>query len=174
MGATPFSPPQNGVRAKAWLAVYCLVVANLPDLDFIWWNGNSFTVSGLFHHGVTHSLGFALIVGAIAGAVARLRGRKDYGKLAVLTVALYASHVLVDLLSEDNYLQNGIGLPALWPLTETYFIFPILPSVDRDHLFTLGNAKAVMLEPLLFGGVMIAVWGHRFWRDGNTVETVVE
>lgn len=174
MGATPFDAPGNGVKERAWLAVYCVAVANMADLDFIWWNGDGFTVSGLFHHGVTHSLGFALIVAAVAYAVARLRGRKDCAQLAILTAVLYSSHVLADLLNEDNYHQNGVGLPALWPLTETYFIFPIIPGVNRDTLFTLGNAKAVMVEVLLFGGIMTAVWGYRFWRSKEVVKSVVE
>lgn len=171
MGATPFVSPVNGSRGKAWLAVYCVAVANMADLDFIWWNGAGFTVSSMFHHGVTHSLGFAFIVAAVAYFVARLRGRKDCLQLAMLTTALYSSHVLVDLLNEDNYSQNGVGLPALWPLTETYFIFPIIPGVNRDHLFTLGNAKSVMVEVLLFGGIMAAVWSYRFWRSRKMVET---
>lgn len=175
MGATPFHTLVNGARERVWLAVYCVAVANMADLDFIWWNGASFSVSSLFHHGITHSFGFALIVAAVAYAVARLRGRKDSAKLAVLTTVLYSSHVLVDLLNEDNYPQNGVGLPALWPLTETYFTFPTIPGVSRDHIFTFGNAKAVMVEVLLFGGVMTAVWGYRFWRnrgmlDATTVE----
>lgn len=174
MGATPFTPPDGGMRARVWLAAYCMTVANIADLDFIWWNGSGFTVSGLFHHGVTHSFGFALIVAVIAGSVAWLRGRKDYGRLAVLTAVLYSSHVLVDMLNEDTYPLNGTGLPALWPLTETYFIYPILPGVNRDHLITLGNAKAVVVETLLFGGMMIAVWGYRFWKGRGTVDTVVE
>ena len=162
------------MRGRVWLAAYCICVANLADVDFIWWNGSGFTVSGLFHHGFTHSLGFALIVAAVACGVARLRGRKDYGRFALLTAVLYSSHVLADLLNVDTYPLNGIGLPALWPFTDTYFIFPILPGISRDNLFTLDNVKAVVLEVLLFGGMMIAAWGYMFWRSRATVEAVVE
>lgn len=162
------------MKGRVWLAVYCLCVANMADMDFIWWNGNGFTVSGLFHHGIAHSFGFALIVAAVASAVARLRDRKDYGRLAILTAALYSSHVLADMLNEDTYPVNGMGLPALWPLTEAYFIYPVLPGVNRDHLFTLGNAKAVVVEILFFGGAMVAVWGYRFWKSRETLEAVVE
>ncbi len=165
MGATPSTAPDDGARGKAWLAVYCVAVANLADLDFIWWNGSGFSVSGLFHHGVTHSFGFALIVAVVAGAVARLRGRKDYARLAVLTAILYSSHVLADLLNEDLYPVNGVGLPALWPLTETYFTFPILPGITRETVFTVSNAKAIVVEALSFGGIMIAVWWRRLLRN---------
>jgi membrane-bound metal-dependent hydrolase YbcI (DUF457 family) len=174
MGATPSTAPDDGARGKAWLAAYCVAIANLADLDFIWWNGSGFSVSGLFHHGVTHSFGFALIVAAVAGAVAWLRGRKDYARLAVLTAILYSSHVLADLLNEDLFPVNGVGLPALWPLTDTYFTFPILPGITRETVFTLSNAKAVVVEVLLFGGMMIAVWAYRFWRSRETVKAVVE
>lgn len=171
MGAAPFAAPDDGARGKMWLAAYCVAVANLADLDFIWWNGDGFSVSALFHHGVTHSLGFALIVAAVAGAVARLRGRKDYARLAVLTAVLYSSHVLADMLNEDTYLINGVGLPALWPLTDTYFIFPILPAIARDAVFTMANAKAITAEILFFGGIMIAVWWRRLFRNRTPLET---
>ena len=165
MGAAPSIALDNSARGRAWLAAYCVAMACVADLDFIWWNGNGFTISGLFHHGITHSLGFALIVAAIAWAVARLRGRTDHAWLAVLTAALYSSHVLVDLLNEDTYPLNGMGLPALWPLTGTYFIFPILPGVNRNQLFSWGNVEAAMLEIIFFGGMMAVVWGYRFWRS---------
>jgi len=159
------------MRARVWLAAYCICIANLADVDFIWWNGSGFTISGLFHRGFTHSLGFAMIVAAVACGVARLRGRKDYGRFALLTAVLYSSHVLADLLNEDTYPENGIGLPALWPVTDSYFIYPILPVVNRDYLFTLGNAEAIVVEVLFFGLMMIAVWGYRFWRNREAVET---
>ena len=165
MGATPSPATDDGAREKAWVATYCVAIANLADLDFIWWNGSGFSVSGLFHHGVTHSFGFALIVAAVAGAVARLRGRKDYARLAILTAVLYSSHVLADILNEDLFPVNGVGLPALWPLTDTYFTFPILPGITRETVFTLSNAKAIALEALFFGGIMIAVWWRRLLRN---------
>lgn len=171
MGATPYSAQNNSVRERAWLAAYCVTVANLPDFDFIWWNGGGFTVSGMFHHGVTHSFGFAVIVAAAAGIVARLRGRVDSLKLAILTATLYSTHVLADLLNEDNFPANGVGLPAFWPLTDTYFIFPILPGVNRTHILTLSNMGNVLMEILFFGSIMMAIWGRKRFAGKITVRS---
>ena len=73
-----------------------------PDLDLL------FTL----HRGPTHSIGAALIAGALAWAVTR------HFRLAVAAAIAYVTHPLLDWLSEDSSLP--LGVMALWPLSTDF------------------------------------------------------
>ena len=153
-------------RENAGWAALCVLAANLPDADFIILGSEGLQISAKYHHGVTHSIGFALAMGGLAGAWAWMR-RATAGKQAisltptstnafVVTFLCVLSHVLMDLLGTDSYPQNGIGLPLLWPMSGEYYIVPLFSGIDRSNPFTLETLFVLARELLLFGGILLS------------------
>jgi inner membrane protein len=133
-----------------------LFTANLPDLDFL--PGLIIGQPNLYHHGISHSIGAALVAALLmAWGVGFLR-RSSFLKNYFFFFAIYCSHLLLDFFSIDT--RPPAGIPALWPLTLRYFIssHPILPPVRHSHLdnattfqvltdiFSLHNLYAIFLE----------------------------
>jgi len=150
-------PLKDMLNAKClgWAAL-CVVASNIPDADFISLTRSGLKLSGQHHHGVTHSIGFAIGFGVFVWAWAKMRGSKFAGRAAALTTLCYSTHIFLDLFSVDTYPVNGIGLPALWPLTNRYFIAPIFPGASRTDILSLHNVVSVGLEVLIYGSVFLA------------------
>ncbi|MBI2565872.1 MAG: metal-dependent hydrolase [Candidatus Schekmanbacteria bacterium] len=130
---------------------------------------------GAFHHGFTHSLGFAALV-AVAVAALRRAGTgsavspqtKARAEAAAwspgLIFAVYSSHIGLDLVAQD--FVPPIGMQLFWPLTDQYFGVPLhlFLSVERDGpeiLFGWGNVIAVAGEILLLLPPFV---GLLWWR----------
>jgi inner membrane protein len=109
-------------KSEQWWKVLCLgaFLGVLPDLDYIlnWlrvgWGG--------WHHGFTHSLVFALVVGAVTAVLTRwssvrnvnARGFVTFSARSFITFsAAIASHGLLDYLITES---RGIAL--FWPFTD--------------------------------------------------------
>lgn len=135
------------------------------DLDFV--PGLLLGDPGRFHHLYTHSIGFALLAGAVAAAVVS-RHRLEWGLLAA---AAYASHLLLDYATHDPSPPHGI--PLLWPLLDGSFASPIplLPRVLHSSVsvFNLHNFAVSGLEFVLFGALLLVVfrWTGRADRRGK-------
>lgn len=137
------------------LVLYC-ASSLLPDLDFI--PGFLTGAPNRFHHGISHSLGFALGFGVLVSFVMFFLNNRNALRNFVVFFSLYFSHVVLDLFSYDTSLPRG--LPALWPITDTYYISPVSVFLDikRDwvsetfiiSLFSLHNFLAVSVEALIF------------------------
>ena len=118
-----------------------------PDLDYLL---NWVRVLGPgWHHGFTHSVGFAVVVGAIASWALGLRGWR--GALACVLPVL--SHPLLDYL-----LTESRGVALWWPLTDHRYKLGIeevsyyqLAAMSKGML---GWVKLCALELLLFGPVL--------------------
>jgi membrane-bound metal-dependent hydrolase YbcI (DUF457 family) len=156
------SPVGHGLGgiAAAWPLVpertrrAALIVASAaiaPDLDLLLGT----------HRGASHSLGSALIAGAAMAAIAR-RDRWRWGAAVALA---WASHVLLDWLSNDT--RPPIGIMAFWPLTHRYYksAIEIFPAVSRKYWearFWRYNAHAVAVELVVLGPVAaLALWRWR-------------
>jgi hypothetical protein len=163
------SAPRRDVAAAAILSA----VAIAPDLDLL--------VST--HRAETHSIGAAVIAGAVAWVVARsvvaaaplppapgLRrtGRRDALSWAVAVTLAWASHVLLDWLSNDT--RPPFGIMALWPLTREYYkaSVELFPATSRQYWlaeFWIDNLKAVVVETAILGPIAaVVIW----WRRGQT------
>jgi len=124
------------------VAVALALVAAAPDLDLLLGE----------HREWTHSVGAAVIAGAIAFAITR---RWRWG----LAVALaWTSHVFLDWLSSDS--RPPIGVMAFWPLTHAYYKAPIeiFPAVSRRYWlaeFWFYNVKAAAVEIAVLLPVML-------------------
>jgi membrane-bound metal-dependent hydrolase YbcI (DUF457 family) len=84
------TPVLRPLKHKAWLAG-AAIAACLPDLD---------ALVGLPHRGPTHTLGFALGMGALAALIAAYRGlRKEAALIGLAGMLVVWSHPALDLLT---------------------------------------------------------------------------
>lgn len=140
--------------------LYALFITNLPDLDFV-----PQIITGLrFHRGPSHSFITALVVSSLlAGIVYRYRksqakrGRlSGYKPLFALTLGLYSSHLLLDLLT-----FGGNGIPLFWPLTEQRFqlSFTVFPAVHHSNgLWDAGHLVFISAELLYSICLLAGLW----------------
>jgi len=138
------------------LALY-IFIANTPDLDFI--PGALIGQPNLYHHGISHSIGAGLICAMVMAFLITIRNKKRLWREFLFIFAIFGSHLLLDLISVDGRLP--LGIPIFWPLTDHYFMIPILPPVMHSVLdnatmtqfladvFSLHNLYVVGLEILL-------------------------
>lgn len=121
-----------------------LVVANIPDLDFI--PGILVGDPTRFHHFESHSLFFGLVVSFLLSKISRAPF------WALLLVGL--SHPLLDLLTWDSYgfYSDHHGIPLFWPFSNhmvdplcCVFAAPYV-GVDLSWLFSWLNFKILLFE----------------------------
>jgi inner membrane protein len=97
----------------------------------------------------------------------------DRLRFALAVGAAYATHTITDWLSADT--TAPMGLMALWPLTDDYYVAPfqIFLAVSRRYWLAetwLLNLRAVIRELLILGPLLwIVVWVSRtrqarIWR----------
>lgn len=138
----------SGAGPPARLLVWCAVAACLPDLDFLWGR----------HNMETHSVGFALLVGATAGLWTR-----SLRLGAAMTLAV-ATHVVFDWLGSDD--SPPIGVMAWWPLHDGFFFADarLFDAISRRYWlpgFVRHNLLAVLTEAALLTPLTLALW---WWR----------
>jgi inner membrane protein len=130
-----------------------LFAANAADLDFI--PGLLVGNPNRYHHGISHSIGLAVLFALVAGYFLRLRNSFKYSFIAFFI--LYLSHIVLDYFSIDT--GAPYGEPLLWPLVNDYYISPVafLPDIQRAaagkefilSLFSPHNFWAVTVECLI-------------------------
>jgi hypothetical protein len=128
-----------------------MALANLPDIDFL--PGYLAGKPNLYHHYHTHSLGFAAIVGALAGLF-YWHTRGKFWPYFTLVFAAVSSHLLLDLLTADEAPPYGMAL--FWPLSPQFYdlpwdVFGAVHKSDSSHdffpsLFHSMNLRVMLLE----------------------------
>ena len=150
--------PRRDMAGAAILAA----VASVPDLDLLIHS----------HRGESHSVGAALVAGGIAWVATsafaaaplppspelRRTGRRHRLSWAVAVTLAWASHVLLDWLSNDT--RPPLGVMALWPFTRDYYkaSLEIFPPVSRrywESRFWIYNLRAVVAEVVILGPLAI-------------------
>ncbi len=123
------SPRKTPVQIS--LILLCVVVANSPDLDFL--PGIVMGRPALYHQGITHSLGFALLVSFVATVIYRAINRR-WSFLFVFSLCFisYLSHLLLDFFSPDVE-RPPFGIPIFWPLSGEYFVSPLSIFLGVRH-----------------------------------------
>jgi membrane-bound metal-dependent hydrolase YbcI (DUF457 family) len=145
----------------------CLFCALAPDLDIL--PGMMVGQSNLFHHGISHSVGFALIF-ALALNLAYFRRRASFRGFAIF-FALYCSHLFLDYIAIDT--SYPYGSPFLWPLSDAYYLAPFafLPDIHRssdsnlNFLFTLINSHNLFAASVEFLILAPLFFARRFARS---------
>jgi membrane-bound metal-dependent hydrolase YbcI (DUF457 family) len=93
------------------------LAAIAADFDFI--PGILIGNPGRFHHAQSHSVTFAILAGVLAALIAR----KSRFKSAALVGLGYASHIILDFLTFDDSVPQGI--PIFWPFLSDVFNSPV-------------------------------------------------
>lgn len=135
---------------RAWWPVvgWCTVASCLPDVDFAWGR----------HNMETHSVGFAVMLGA-----ATLVWRRSATVALACTLAV-STHVLFDWLGSDD--QAPLGVMALWPLSSDFFYADawVFGAISRHYWrsdFVLQNVLAVLRELAILSPMVAALWFYR-------------
>ena len=147
---------------RGWkIILLYLLCANLPDLDIL--PGYLLGRPNLYHHGISHSVGLAVLVGLAAAGVTYWKNRRGAGRVFLIAFGLYFSHVLLDTLIADTTPPYGVQL--LWPLSRKYIISPVLifPTVFKadtsgaffSSLIHPGNLRLVGIELLYFAPLVL-------------------
>lgn len=154
--------PSSEPRTAKMLITGALLAIS-PDFDYILnWLRIDY---GGWHHGFTHSIPFALVMGVVMIAVFREWKLRSY---LVFTLA-YVSHTLLDFMFTES---RGVAL--WWPFTNYRYKLrlpsPIEYAWSRASLMaTLGDViKLCLLELLIFGPLLLAVIWIRQTGASNT------
>ncbi len=97
-----------------------IVISNLADFDFF--PGLIVGEPNRFHHGISHSFGFVLILTCLTYLVAKLRNKLNARIIAVWFFILSSTHIIMDYFAVDTSLPYGE--PLLWPVLNSYLISP--------------------------------------------------
>ena len=143
-------------------ALVTVGMAVAPDLDFAWR-----LLDGVNHHQAeVHSLGVGLAVAAAVTAVAAACGARRPWALGLAALLGWISHLLLDFLNVDTH--PPIGLPALWPLSASYFKAPWPLFLDIGRTLNWRTVRhdtvAVAWELGILCPVLIAAWRVRARR----------
>jgi membrane-bound metal-dependent hydrolase YbcI (DUF457 family) len=138
-------------RAGGDLTLFCALLAIAPDLDLL--------VGG--HRTITHSVGGAIFVGLFAAALAA-NARRPVVRVALMSAAAFATHILMDWLGADS--APPFGIQALWPFSDHWYIsgWKLFLKTERRQFFSvptiLQNTVAVAEEVAILGPIAMAVW----------------
>ena len=161
-------------RLKVRLATACrqylpqlillVLLANLPDTDFLFGIGSAAKANAL-HHGFTHSFAAAAFVALAVSCGWRIAG--SFWRSAILYFLAYSSHLLIDLCTGTKLGWNATGsdIPLFWPWAKD-FRSPLVLIVGVKHknlptLFSMENLQSSFYELLIFGVITAAIMA--FW-----------
>jgi inner membrane protein len=165
-------PAQDAGRVPLiWL---CILLSIAPDLDFL--PGILLGRPAMYHQGVTHSLGFALMVSLMIAVLYTLKGW-PFPAIFKLAFFAYSSHLVLDFFGYDG--RPPYGMPLFWPLSMEYFISPVplfwgvrhaQPSSGSilewvDGILNFYNLGAIALEIVLVAPFAILAQMYRFRRS---------
>ena len=141
-----------------------IFLANLPDFDYL--PGAFLGTPNMFHRGISHSIGFAILLGGVVGFIWKLRSKRNYWRLLAICTGVILSHVLLDYIGADTGYPYGV--PLFWPLTNEYFIAPLVIFSDLYKGMTtssflsgtldIHNFYTILREVL----ILLPVWGATF------------
>lgn len=119
-----------------------------PDLDYAL---NWFRISGGgWHHGFTHSIPFALVVGLFTIVLAREFKVRSF----LVFSAAYVSHTLLDYLITESQ-----GVALWWPFTDHRYKLRLPNPIDYSSLWesALEMIKIVLTELMLFAPMLLVI-----------------
>jgi hypothetical protein len=145
-----------------------ILASIVPDLDFL--PGFAIGKPSAFHHGISHSSGFAFLFGAVVFLVLRYFQYSDIAARAALMATLaYGFHAVLDAVSVG---EGAKAVPLLWPFSghdfginidlfghfhHDGFAHGIWSVVAWDNLPALVRELTVMGTPLL----LLLLWRVR-------------
>ena len=121
-------------------------LAFLPDVDFLL-QALAPRVDFFDHRAATHSLAFALWIGALAMIYLVATARPRALEWGLLTTAVVASHGLL-----DSFGNTTLGVELFWPFSDARVLAPlhVLPNPNFQDLLTSRGLADLGLEFLIF------------------------
>jgi len=118
-----------------------IIVANLPDIDFVpgFFTGNP----NQFHHGMTHSIGFMILVGSLCGIIYYLKKHQHFLRYFSIFSIVYFSHLVLDFFGKDTRFPFGEQL--FWPISSIYVMSPV--GIFRD--VSKASSSDIFIQSLL-------------------------
>jgi inner membrane protein len=110
--------PRPSLRAILALVALSL----LADLDVLAFRLGIPYAAPFGHRGATHSILFAIAVGAAAAVLLARERRWPLARLTVVACAVALSHPLLDAMTD-----GGLGVALLWPFSNARFFAPWRP-----------------------------------------------
>jgi len=148
--------------------ILCIFLANIPDLDYL--PGFLIGYPNYFHHGISHSIGFAVFCGLMGMSYSKWLMKEDIIKGFLFFSGNYFSHIFLDFFCADDSIPYGEKL--LWPFSNNYYISPItlFAGVHKSNLssdfiislFNLYNLYAIFIELMILLPIVICIW---YWVD---------
>lgn len=172
MSGTILAHVAAGLAPEPAASLTCIAASILPDLDYYSRKlpGAAFLKT---HHGATHSLMGASLSALLCAGVAWLFfnlpfpgfSRVSFVSLAFLSIASALSHILLDLIMQNN------GLPLLWPLSRIRFAVPLIIAVnpstvsrqchEKKFSTCIGcQSRAALRNPIAWLTVIFALAGY--------------
>jgi inner membrane protein len=108
-------------RASLASMLFWSALSFLPDADVIGFSLGIRYADEWGHRGASHSLMFAVVVGAAVGAVAPVFKRPAW-RTAITAILVITSHPLLDTLT-----NGGLGIALYWPFDHTRYFAPWRP-----------------------------------------------
>jgi hypothetical protein len=166
-GAVYLGATRQEDQSKAILG-FVLLGSILPDFDFL--PGLLVGNPGLYHHGISHSIGFASLYGVLVFGTFYWVHRGIAKRAAVLAILAYGSHLVLDALGAS---EGARGIPILWPLSSERFGFDSRFFGHFHHgglnqgiwsVLRWDNLPAVARELAILGPPVLLLWLRREWR----------
>ena len=137
------------------------IFGNLADTDFLVAHLTDRTF--LNHHYFSHSIPVAVLVTVCSFLMLKAMRQPQSLQESLVLGAVYGSHLLMDLFTDDG--SAPYGIPLLWPFTNHHFFpsFFIFPSIHRGNLqdlFSLHNLKATFLEIAVLGPIALLAFAR--------------
>ena len=133
-------------RSMAWWSALSL----MPDADVIGFSFGIKYADSWGHRSATHSIAFALVIGALVGLAAR-RFRASPSRLWATASLVLVSHGLLDTMTD-----GGLGCALLWPFDLTRYFAPWRPIPVAPiglAFFTPEGLTVSLMELVLFAPV---------------------
>ena len=151
--------------------LFSVVVANLPDADFL--PGFLANEPSLYHRTIAHTLPAAVVCGLIVGVVLTRFGKR-FWEITLLGTVVFASHLFADML---NLTGNNIGVQILWPFSDNWYSidtpfsryaewFNFERGEDSSgfvaSFLSFSFVRAVLAQSVVFAPILIpALWLRR-------------
>ena len=112
-----------------------------------------------------------MIVSTIFAWILSKMDHNNFFEEALFLSICFSSHLVFDLLAMDS--RPPFGIPILWPLSNQYYIFPVLPPIKHSELdhATIGqfladaisfqNLYVILLEILLTTPFFVLLLFHK-------------
>jgi membrane-bound metal-dependent hydrolase YbcI (DUF457 family) len=143
-----------------------LLGSMVPDFDFL--PGILIGNPPAFHHGISHSLGFALLFGTVVFLILRYFRHSDITtRAALMATFAYGFHAVLDAASVG---EGAKAVPLLWPFSPHEFgiNLDLFGHFHHDGLedgiwsvVRRENLPALMREVTVLGSLVLLV---QFWR----------